>query len=188
MWCIDDMASARSHFEILLLRMCTFSIFYSNVAIYTSAQKWKKQTHQMWWLKSVTGWLSLLLPCYFFDFTNQITLQSTFDTSAAIGEFLVEELGIELSKVSLFPSQWFWKYLMIGFLILHQRVASFQSHLSGGDDQFCSKDSRSIQAGCSGEFFILATSKISSNSMDTFFRFFFGAVGMVAASVISIVV
>ena len=30
--------------------------------------------------------------------------------------------------------------------ILHQRVASFQSHLSGGDAPFSSQDSRSIQA------------------------------------------
>ena len=40
-------------------------------------------------------WLLPSLPCYFFDFTNQLTLQSIFAMSAAFEKFWVEELKME---------------------------------------------------------------------------------------------
>ena len=46
MWCSDDMTSL-CHFEIILLRMCTFSIFIPNIASCTSphGNENRQQTH-----------------------------------------------------------------------------------------------------------------------------------------------
>jgi hypothetical protein len=80
------MTSARSHFEILLLRMCSLlNIPLQHCIMHISTEM--KITSSPNVMVEIGHWLLQSLPCYYFDFTNQLTLQLTFDTSAAFGEF-----------------------------------------------------------------------------------------------------
>ena len=185
MWCSGDMTS-RSHFEILLLRMCTFSIFISNVASCTSPHRNanKQQTHQMWWLKAVTGSCYRYHAISFVLLTNLLYNQPLLHPQP-LENFEWRNWGWRLWKVSLLLSQWFRKHAMIGLMNFtsKSRILSVTSEWRRRSI-FLARFK--IKSSFSWEFFVFATSKISSNSMDPLFRFFFGAVGMVAASVIPI--